>query len=162
MKVWCGLEVSLGKSASKTIKVCKVVFQSKFGGNVLGFAELQQADEDQEAFLLRLKVQASKLMPHGLGLPSKFVSLDVIDNIAFVHWDEAQAKATFDEKFQVEKLEGAVESVAISVRVPKGCKKVWPVLAQAGAVKVWSKEFCRTGVVNIATCVAYQRCPDWL
>ena len=94
---------------------------SKLGGKLLGHTKPRLAHEDHGVFLLRLKAEFSKLMPHDLGLPTKFLQVELNDNTVCAFWDEALALTTFEQTFEVERDEGAT---MLSVYVPENRSKI--------------------------------------
>ena len=103
---------------------------SKFGGKLLGHTKPRLSHEDHGVFLLRLKAEFSKLMPHDLGLPAKFLQIELNDNTACAFWDEALALTTFEQTFEVDRDE---DSTMLSVYVPENRSKVGP------AIKLFSQ-----------------------
>lgn len=98
---------------------------SKFGGKLLGHTKPRLAHEDHGVFLLRLKDKFSKLMPHDLGLPVKFLQVELNDNTACAFWDEALAQTTFAQTFNVARDE---DVTMLSVYVPENRNKVGPAI----------------------------------
>ena len=95
----CSLQACFGASLIPTKARCaKIVLIAKLGGNTLGDAEPKQDHEDQKAFLHRLGYRISKLMPHGAGLPPKFINVELVGNNALAFWDEAEAKRKYFNK----------------------------------------------------------------
>ena len=103
----------------------KIRLLSKLGGTFLGFAEPKQDHEDQEGFVWCLQSQGSKLMPHGFGLPSKYLQVELVDNkntspktatTATLFWDEAHTKAEFVKQFGV-----AEYTHGVRFNIPGGC-----------------------------------------
>jgi hypothetical protein len=94
---------------------------SKLGGKVLGHTKPRLAHEDHDVFLLRLKDTFSKLMPHDLGLPTKFLQVELNDNTACAFWDEGLALTTFTKEFAVELSKDAT---MLSVAVPENRSKI--------------------------------------
>jgi hypothetical protein len=115
---------------------------SKFGGKLLGHTKPRLGHEDHSAFLLRLQAEFAKLMPHDLGLPTKFLQVE-LSTVVCAFWDEALARATFYKAFNAnDGDDDDDEATILFVYVPENRSKVGP------AIKLFRQAKC-VGVTGV-------------